>query len=68
VSIVPESLRPLFDLNPITVVIQGFRWALLNVGVAPGSNLLTASVVVVVGIVSGAYVFRRTERTVVDIL
>ncbi len=68
VSIVPESLRPLFDLNPITVVIQGFRWALLNVGVAPGSNLLTASAVVVVGIVSGAYVFRRTERTVVDIL
>ncbi len=68
VSIVPESVRFFFDLNPITVVIQGFRWALLDVGVAPGSNLLLASAVVLVGIVTGAYVFRRTERTVVDIL
>jgi lipopolysaccharide transport system permease protein len=68
VSIVPESARFFFDLNPITVVIQGFRWAVLNVGTAPGANLLLASAVVLLGIVSGAFVFRRTERTVVDIL
>jgi len=68
VSIVPASVRFFFDLNPITVVIQGFRWALLDVGTAPGSNLLVASAVVLVGMITGAYVFRRTERTVVDIL
>jgi len=67
-SIVPESVRFLYDLNPITAVIQGFRWALLGVGSAPGSNLLLAAAIVVIGIISGAFVFRRTERTVVDVL
>ena len=68
VSLVPERLRFLYQLNPMTGVIQGFRWALLGSGEAPGVMFLVAVGVVFLLLVGGAYVFRRTERTIVDIL
>ncbi len=67
-DLVPPSIRPIYNLNPMTGVIQGFRWAILGSGDPPGLSFLAAIGLVVLGIVSGAYVFRRTERTVVDIL
>jgi lipopolysaccharide transport system permease protein len=67
-SIVPPALSFLYALNPMTGVIQGFRWALLGSGQAPDAAFVLAAGLVVLGIVSGAYVFRRTERTVVDII
>ena len=68
VSIIPDSLKFIYELNPLTGVIQGFRWALFGTGEAPGVTLLISSGLVILGLISGAYVFRRTERTVVDIL
>lgn len=67
-SIVPPSLQFLYELNPMTGVIEGFRWSILGVGKPPGMTLALSILIVIVGVVSGAYVFRRTERTVVDIL
>jgi lipopolysaccharide transport system permease protein len=68
VSIVPESIRWLYALNPMTGVIQGYRWALLGIEPAPGPEMILAAVITLVGLIAGAYVFRRTERTVVDLL
>lgn len=68
VSEVPNWLRPLYTLNPMTQVIEGFRWSLLGTSSAPTVMLLFSSLLVVVGLISGAFVFRRTEWTVVDIL
>lgn len=68
VSIVPESIRWLYALNPMTVVIQGYRWALLGIEPAPGPGSLVAVGIAVAGLITGAYVFRRAERTVVDLL
>lgn len=68
VSLVPERLRLLYQLNPMTGVIQGFRWALLGSGKAPGVTFLVSIGIVLVALISGAYVFRRTERTIVDLL
>lgn len=67
-SIVPEAWRPLYALNPMVGVVDGFRWALLGtsrpalltVGVSAASVLLL--------LVSGLYYFRRTERTFADII
>lgn len=67
-SLVQPPFSYLYQLNPMTGVIQGFRWALLGSGNPPGILFLFATGLVLVGLVSGAYVFRRTERTVVDIL
>lgn len=68
ISMVPNSLKFLYQLNPMTGVIQGFRWALLGNSNPPGVMFWVDIVIIVVGLVSGAYLFRRTERTIVDIL
>jgi lipopolysaccharide transport system permease protein len=68
VSIVPSSLRFLYELNPMTEVIVGFRWGLLGVGEVSVLPLMISAGIVVIALLSGAYVFRRTERTVVDML
>jgi lipopolysaccharide transport system permease protein len=68
VSLVPASVQWLYELNPMSAIIQGFRWALLGSGAAPGLNFAVAAGVILVALVAGAFVFRRTERTIVDIL
>jgi lipopolysaccharide transport system permease protein len=68
VSMVPESLRFFYQLNPMTGVIQGFRWSLYGSGEPPGAVFALAIGLTLIGLISGAYIFRRTERTVVDIL
>ncbi len=63
------SWQPLLALNPLTGIINGFRWCLLggNQALAPQS-LLTALVVVVLLVVTGLWFFRRTERGFADII
>ncbi len=67
-SVVPESWRPLYALNPMVGVIEGFRWALLGNGPAPGLAVAISTVVVLVILVSGLFYFRRTELTFADIV
>jgi len=68
VSLVPEQLKWLYTLNPMTGVIEGFRWACLGSSDPPGTWFLVGILVILVGLVSGAYFFRRTERTIVDVI
>lgn len=68
VNLVPESFRFLYELNPMTGVINGFRWALLGLEPAPGVTFFLSLLVLAAALVSGAFIFRRTERTVVDLL
>jgi lipopolysaccharide transport system permease protein len=67
-TLVPERWQLLYRLNPMTGVIQGFRWALLGVGQAPDWTTAAAAAVVLVLLVTGAFYFRRTERTIVDMI
>ncbi len=68
VSIVPQAIRFIYQLNPMTGVIQGFRWSLFGSGQPPEITFLLSIGLMILALVSGAYIFRRTERTVVDIL
>lgn len=68
-SIVPEKWRLLYALNPMAGVIDGFRWALLNGSVElywPGLLLSTALSLLLV--VTGLWFFRKTERTLADVI
>ena len=59
--------RLIYGLNPMTGVIQGFRWALL--GSSPPDQLMAISVVMVlVLLVSGLFYFRRMERKFADMV
>jgi lipopolysaccharide transport system permease protein len=68
VSMVPTPIQFFYQLNPMTGVIQGFRWALLGSGSPPGFVFFLDILIILIGLVSGAFIFRRTERTIVDVL
>lgn len=61
----PGPWRILYGLNPMTGVIQGFRWALL--GSTPPDGMFIASVgMVLLLLVTGLWNFKRMERTFAD--
>jgi len=62
---VPERWRPLYALNPMVGVVDGFRWAIVG-GQAPGVTVVVSALVVAGILVSGLVYFRRTERTFAD--
>jgi lipopolysaccharide transport system permease protein len=65
---VPERWRPLLWLNPMSGVIEGFRWALLGSGDAPITALAGSVLLVVILLASGLLYFRRMERTFADVI
>lgn len=65
--IVPYALRPLYGLNPVAGAAELFRAALLNTPC--DLRLVGVSLFVAVfGLVSGALVFRRMERSFADVV
>lgn len=67
-SIVPAQWLWLYQLNPMYAVIEGFRWALLGTANLPAWPVVWSATVAVILLVTGAFAFRRTERTIVDVL
>lgn len=66
-SLVPESVRFLYGLNPMAGVIEGFRWALLGTEM-PDSMILVSMGVVFILLISGAFYFRRMEQYYADVV
>jgi lipopolysaccharide transport system permease protein len=67
-SLLPDFWLPLYALNPMVGVVEGFRWALLGTDTAPGPTVLVSSAAAVLLLVSGAFVFRRMERNFADVV
>ena len=65
---VPEEYRPLFAVNPMVGVIEGFRWCLLGSGVVGGWVLPVSAASAAALLVSGFRYFRATERRFADII
>jgi lipopolysaccharide transport system permease protein len=68
VSKLPEPYRSLLVLNPMTSVVDGFRWSLLGITPPNIDVLLGSSCFALALLVGGLFFFRRTERTIVDML
>ncbi len=66
-SLLPSRFQVIYGLNPMAGVIEGFRWALLGTQ-PPGSLMAVSVVIVVVLLISGAFYFRRTERSFADLV
>jgi len=67
-SLIPEKWRLIYGLNPMAGVVEGFRWALIGRGTKPGPMLLVSAFVTIILLVSGAFYFRRMEKTFADII
>jgi lipopolysaccharide transport system permease protein len=67
-TLLSESWRIVYALNPMVGVVEGFRWALLSTDTAPGSMILVSSLTALILLVGGAFYFRRMEKTFADVV
>ncbi|MEZ4726550.1 MAG: ABC transporter permease [Caldilineaceae bacterium] len=67
-SLLPEPWRTLYGINPMVGVVEGFRWALLGTETAPGPMIIVSALAAVGLLVSGAYYFRRMEKSFADVV
>lgn len=67
-SLMKEHWRIVYGLNPMTGVVEGFRWALLGAKTAPGPMLWVSATAAVLLLITGAFYFRRMEKTFADVV
>jgi len=67
-SVVPQRWQGWYGLNPMVGVIEGFRWALLGAGKAPGHILIVSVAAAAAILGSGLYYFRRMEASFADVI
>jgi homopolymeric O-antigen transport system permease protein len=67
-SMVPERWRWLFAVNPAAGFIEGFRWAVLGSRALSLKVLCITLIMSLIALLSGAFFFRRVERSFADII
>lgn len=67
-SLLSEPWRTVYAINPMVGVVEGFRWALLGADTAPGPMIIVSSLAALSLLVSGAFYFRRLEKTFADVV
>lgn len=67
-TLIPEKWRLLYGLNPLTGVVEGFRWALLGREMAVGGLLAVSVVIVVILLVGGLVYFKKMEARFADVI
>jgi lipopolysaccharide transport system permease protein len=64
---VPQAYKWLFNLNPLTGIIEGFRWALFQTPLDISSVWISAAVILIT-LVSGVWYFLRMDQYIADII
>jgi lipopolysaccharide transport system permease protein len=67
-SMLKEPWRTVYGINPMAGVIEGFRWSMLGVNTPPGPMILVSTIGAIVICISGAFYFRRMEKTFADVV
>lgn len=65
---IPENVKLIFFLNPMTWVVQGFRWSLLGVGEMDWLKILITGLFSVAVLLGGLFYFRRMESSFADVI
>lgn len=64
-----ELARTLYELNPMFVATEGFRWALFGTWTgAPTSRTILSMAILAIILTVGLLYFRRVDRTVADVM
>jgi lipopolysaccharide transport system permease protein len=66
-NLIPERWKALYALNPMTGVVEGFRWAVIG-GPRPDELILVSAAASVVILIGALLYFRRVERTFADVI
>jgi lipopolysaccharide transport system permease protein len=67
-SLLRQPWRTLDGVNPMTGVVEGFRWALLGTGTSPGPIIIVSALAALLLFIGGMLYFRRMEDTFADVI
>lgn len=67
-SAIPSDWQWIIKLNPLTIIIEGFRLGILGVGTFTPSDWLPSVLFTLIISISGTMLFQTVERTCVDSL
>jgi len=67
-SLIPEQWQLLYSLNPMTGVVEGFRWALLDTPNSVGPMVFVSTCIVILLLVGGLIYFQRMEDEFADLI
>ncbi|MEZ4795928.1 MAG: ABC transporter permease [Flavobacteriaceae bacterium] len=62
----PEWVVPLVEYNPLTQIIEGFRFMLLNIGSFSVTGFLYTLLVSIIVFILGLIIFNKTEKSFID--
>ena len=65
-SMIAPKWQILLSLNPMSGVVNGFRWALLGSGNGPDVTLWISVLISILIFISGLFYFRSMEKTFAD--
>ncbi len=66
-SLVPQPYKWAFNLNPLTGIIEGFRWALFNTPLDINSVWISLVVILII-LIGGIWYFLRMDQYIADII
>jgi len=66
ISIVPESWRFAYSLNPMVALIESYRWVILGSEISSAGNVLFSVTLFGLMLVGGLWYFQKTEMTFAD--
>lgn len=61
-----KSFAPIIEWNPLSAVVEGFRYCIFQSGVFTISDLIYPTIFCFVSIFAGALIFTKVERTFMD--
>jgi len=67
-SVIPAKYQFIYSLNPMTGVVEGFRWAFFEGRPFPATALGLSVGFTAVLMITGLYYFRHMERTFADVV
>ncbi len=67
-SAVPAHLRTVYLVNPLSGILEAFRWSLLHTAAPPVASLVYAIAVAIIIFFFGAFSFKRMERKFADVI
>ena len=66
-GMIPEKAQLIYFMNPMAGIIEGLRWALLDLPV-PGTMIAVSMMMAILMLVAGILLFKALERDIADIV
>jgi len=68
IKVIPQKWLTLYSINPMVSVVQGFRWAILNIEIDLSTPFYISIFVIIILFISGLLYFQYLENYFADIL